>query len=107
MDEFEEARKVVEHLNWYFYDNARDKNGFLPFHLHSDGTETAILYCGFRDPLWLSSEDERIFHEETNSYEPLIDFVVRRVDQFFNLRVISYKKCVRSFKKKISSESSS
>ena len=55
---------------------------YVPFEIKSFGEMfTAIQFMG--ETLWTSEEDVREFCEETNKYEPLIDFLRREARKLF------------------------
>lgn len=74
----QEFEAVVADLNYHLF--SIDENNHLVFSY--EGTEN-FSYIKFGDEiLWCSEEDEREFFEEDNRYEPLLDFVKKKFNEY-------------------------
>ena len=69
----ETTRDVVYQLNSEVYDNIEDEYPY--FEYTSTGFCEAIIFLGY--PIWSSECDERVWDEETDTKEPLYEYVKR------------------------------
>lgn len=68
---------VVEELNQEIYDYFEKYGLTFPlFELKTDGFSVIINFMG-QHRLWCSDEDEREYHEETDEYESLEEYLRR------------------------------
>lgn len=79
-----EAFNVVREINEKIYNRFENDDNLLI--LNTDGFNIKIL---FRNTvLWRSYDDERVFIEDANEYEPLEHFIVKELKQYIiNLKL--------------------
>lgn len=80
----EEAYSAISNINEKIYeqfDNIPHRYS-LALSLVSDGHSLAIECFG--ETLWMDSEDDRPFNEETNEYEPLESFIKNIMKEMLN-----------------------
>ncbi len=74
MEKLEQLEDLVYDLNEHLSEKT---DGEISLYLLSNGYSRSILLNDIT--LWRSDEDTREFNEETNSYEPLKEFIERAI----------------------------
>ena len=74
----EDPSQIVAELNQRYIEKYKEENP-LPFEYITDGFNSCINFFDTR--IWFDDEDEREFDEETNQYEPLERFLIRKATE--------------------------
>ena len=83
-----EAETVVQELNEAFFDrNGNDSVDFFPFSFSGTGLFSSISFCGYR--VWSDDDDPRIWIDDEDRPEPLINCVIREARKIQSLVAIS------------------
>jgi hypothetical protein len=70
--------QVIENLNEKIFNKYEDSAH--SFWMHTDGFFEVVLFNEII--LWNSSEDDRLFIEEINEYEPLFEFIIKKLNDY-------------------------
>lgn len=68
-----EIIEAVRELNAEIYDKLAEE--YIAFEAAFNGTSAVVMFMGNR--IWFADEDSRTYDEETDTYEPLIDYLRR------------------------------
>lgn len=73
----EEAYLAVKNINEYIYEQT--KSEYLNLNIETDACNIRVMWLNIM--LWNDDDDGRIFTENTNSYEPLETFLIRKMNE--------------------------
>lgn len=77
MTEFEEAKEVVEELNQLLWDKYQLNEAWFELRYSVGYIVINFIWATIEILVYCSEDNDRIFIEKTNEYEPLIKYVKR------------------------------
>lgn len=73
---------IVEGLNLELFDRCEDELVADAVTLNSNGYAVVIEFLGLT--IWSEENDEREYDYETDTYEPLIPFLLKKIDEYID-----------------------